>query len=297
MAISPDGSLIATGHGAKTAQLWDTVGQHKSGAPLFGHTDLVLTVAFSPDGSLLATGSRDGTARLWNVADRILVAEPLDGHEPGVSSVRFSSDGRFLITVGRTIRLWDLTDVGHPRKIGKPFSGTLSAEPAISADGLLAAGHSNGAVQLWDLSTQAKLEGALRGHAGPVTATAFSPEGRLLATAGSDIQLWEVSSREMIYEPLTCQQEQVQTVAFSPDGRILAAVTGVRGQKQKKPPTDVVRLWDTRTWLPIGEPLEGHAGIVRAAAFSPDSRLYATGGDDGLLRMRILPAVERRSLW
>ena len=205
--------------------------------------------------------------------------------------MRFSSDGRFLITVGRTIRLWDLTDAGHPRKIGKPFSGTLTAEPAISADGLLAAGHSNGVVQLWDLSTQARLERALRGHAGPVTATAFSPEGRLLATAGRDIQLWDVSSREMIHEPLTCQQEQVQTLAFSPDGRLLAAVTGVRDQKQKKPPTDVVRLWDTRTWQAIGEPLEGHAGMVRAAAFSPDSRLYATGGDDGLLRMRILPAA------
>ncbi|MFF7990510.1 WD40 repeat domain-containing protein [Kitasatospora xanthocidica] len=293
VAFSPDGSLLATGHGAKTAQLWDTVGQKKSGAPLFGHTDLVLAVSFSPDGSLLATGSRDGTARLWDVSGRTLVAEPLDGHDSDVSSVRFTSDGRFLITVGRTIRLWDLADPQQPRKIGKPFSSALTAEPTLSSSGLLAAGHANGVVQLWDLSTQTKLGTALRGHADAVTATAFSPDGRFLATAGRDIQLWKVASGEMIHEPLTCQQEQVQTLAFSPDGRLLAAITGARGQKQEEAPTEVVRLWETATWQPVAEPLEGHEGVVRAAAFSPDSRLYATGGDDGLLRLRILPAAVR----
>ncbi|MFF2546824.1 WD40 repeat domain-containing protein [Kitasatospora sp. NPDC058063] len=291
VAFSPDGLRIATGHGSKTAQLWDTVGQHKLGRPLFGHTDLVLTVAFSPEGALLATGSRDGTVRLWDVAGRMSVAEPLDGHDAGVSLVRFSGDGRFLITVGRTIRLWDLADAEHPSRIGKPFSSSLTAEPALSTDGLLATGHANGVVQLWDLPTQTKIDGVLRGHADRVTATAFSPDGRLLATAGCDIQLWDVDSRRMIHEPLTCQQEHVQTLSFSPDGQLLAAVTGVRGQKQKETPTDIVRLWDTRTWQPVGEPLEGHEGVVRAAAFSPDSRLYATGGDDGLLRMRILPAA------
>ena len=34
---------------------------------------------------------------------------------------------------------------------------------------------------------------------------------------------------------------------------------------------------------PIGEPMEGHGGDVRALACSPDERLLASGGTDGLL--------------
>lgn len=288
VAFSPEGSLIATGHGPKTAQLWDTVARQRSGLPLFGHTDRVIAVAFSPDQALLATGSDDGTVRLWDVASRTLVAEPLDGHSGGASTVLFSADGRLLVTVGRTIRLWDVTDAAKPLKIGKPFSGSLTAPPALSSAGLLATGHLGGVAHLWDLAQQTKLGGPLRGHADDVTALCFSPDAEVLATAGQDIQLWNVARAEMIHEPLQCAGEQVLRMAFSPDGRVLAAVTGHHDQEEA---TDhLVRLWDTGTWKELGDPLVGHSGTVDAAAFSPDSRLYATGGHDGLLRLRILPA-------
>ncbi|MEU5403899.1 WD40 repeat domain-containing protein [Streptomyces sp. NPDC005963] len=290
VAFSPDGSLMATGHGAKTAQLWDTVTQQKAAAPLLGHTDVVRTVAFSPDGRLLATGSQDETVRLWDVASRTLVADPLKGHGDIVTTVLFSPDGRHLITVGRTIRLWDLAEVTQPRKVGKPWASSLTAQPAISATGLLATGHPNGVTHLWDPIKQKKLGEPLRGHAEEVSAVAFSPDGQLLATASHDVQLWSVHSREMIHEPLSCKKDRVSTMSFSPDGRFLAVVSG-HIDREEEVGDHVVRLWDTATWREIEAPLGGHTGVVDAAAFSPDNRLYATGGDDGLLRVRILPSA------
>jgi WD40 repeat protein/tRNA A-37 threonylcarbamoyl transferase component Bud32 len=58
-------------------------------------------------------------------------------------------------------------------------------------------------------------------------------------------------------------------VAFSPDGKI--ALTGGND--------NVARRWDTRTGLPIGEPL-AHPHPVWAVAFSPDGRTILTGGGD-----------------
>ncbi|MEU4498915.1 WD40 repeat domain-containing protein [Streptomyces sp. NPDC023998] len=289
VAFSPEGNLLATGHGAKTVQLWDTVSQQKSGPPLFGHTDLVDGISFSPDGALLATASLDGTVRLWDVTSRTAISEPLESHSDGATAAFFSPDAPHLITVGRTMRVWDIRNVNQPQKIGRPLASGLVARPAISPTGLVATGHTNGVTHLWDLKEEQKLGGPLRGHAQDVSAVAFSPDGQLLATAGHDVQLWDVSSHEMIHEPLPCNDEPVWSMAFSPDGSTLAAVTGHREGRKRQDHS--VRLWDTATWTPIGKPLAGHTGSIRAAAFSPDSRLYTTGGDDGLLRLRILPTA------
>jgi hypothetical protein len=57
---------LATASADKTVRLWDPASGQSHGAPLTGHTDAVLGVAFSPDGRLLATAGRDKTVRLWN---------------------------------------------------------------------------------------------------------------------------------------------------------------------------------------------------------------------------------------
>ncbi|WP_443071973.1 WD40 repeat domain-containing protein [Streptomyces sp. WMMC1477] len=58
----------------------------------------------------------------------------------------------------------------------------------------------------------------MRGHEGAVCAVAFTPDGRELVTAGTDLQLWDAASQEMIHEPLSCDGQQVRSVTFSSDG-------------------------------------------------------------------------------
>ncbi|MEU0484039.1 WD40 repeat domain-containing protein [Streptosporangium sp. NPDC006013] len=64
-AFSPDGRLLATGHRDGAVRLWDPRTGTQVGAPIIGHDNQVLAVAFSPDGRL-ATSSDDGTIRFWD---------------------------------------------------------------------------------------------------------------------------------------------------------------------------------------------------------------------------------------
>ena len=112
LAVSPDGSLVATGSEGGTVSLWDV----KADAELHmltGHTDAVTSVAFSPDGRTLASGegAKDGTLRLWNVktGEHLKTFTRHASTVPGAVRVAtFSPDGR-MIAIGWSnleIQLW-----------------------------------------------------------------------------------------------------------------------------------------------------------------------------------------------
>lgn len=168
------------------------------------------------------------------------------------------------------------------------------------------------------------------GHTSRITALAWSPDGKYLASASYDktVQVWDASNGKhlLTYKGHT---QRVQTLTWSPDSKRIAsgsddatvhiwnAITGAHimtytkhtgevravawspdGSRIASAGTDTtVQVWNATTGT-VSYTYTGHGRAVEALTWSPDNRRIASGGEDQQLHVwAITQDVQKRSLF
>jgi WD40 repeat protein len=290
VAVSPDGSLVATGaesvrlYDARTGALLRAVGGSwdEKGAGSKG-------VVFSPDGRTLAGAgfSRDKTIGIVDVQTGKRV-QSLAGHtEWETDAVAFSPDGKLLASTGtdKQILVWDLATGKLRHQLGdQPFRvPTL----AFSPDSATLASGGDKTIRLWDVAT-GRLRRSLEGHRDWVCTLAFAPDGKTLASGSCDwayhrgrdtSRFWPPDpgchSQWILWDAATGDQKRtvneagrLLSLALAPDGKSLACGVGKD-----------VRLYDLGSETQ-GRVVTSHDLAVTSVAFARDGSAVLSGSHD-----------------
>jgi WD40 repeat protein len=289
VAFHPTRPVIASASEDMSVLLWSTVTERPI-LTLTGQTDHVTGIAFSPDGGRIASASRDGSVWVWDSTSGQVLHRLTAGSEHELFALAYSPDGTRIATGSSTgeIRIWDATSGETLRAIDGHISRTTSL--AFSPDGLILASASSDLteligvasgppVKLWNMPS-GTLAGTLSGHAGRVTAIAFSPDGAQLATGGWDdmtLRIWDVATQTEVRA--TYVDDWITDLAFSPDGAVLASTQPAKG---------TVTIWDVTSGEERTQ-LKGMGSHTGPIAFSPDETLFAMAADSGIV------VLDRRS--
>ncbi len=175
-----------------------------------------------------------------------------------------------LAVAGGGITWWVLTPhLGTTLYIYRGHSGSVNAV-AWSPDGSrIAAGSTDGTVQVWDGTNGGNVY-TYQGHTSPVRAVAWSPDGKRIASGSLDktVQVWDAANGGNVYT-YRGHSNSVPAVAWSPDGRHIASGGDDR----------TVQVWDAANGGNVYT-YRGHSDIVDTVGWSPDGRRIASGSYD-----------------
>lgn len=249
-------ALLVSGGQDKAIKAWKLASD--TPAKSLSLPNLVDAVGFDPGGTILATGCHDGTVRTWDIAKGTQLKQINAHTQPAVApvyAVAYSPDGKQLVScsLDRSIKIWDANTAMLIREL-KPY----------------------------------KEKEAEHGHRDGVFTVAYSPDGKLLASGGSDrsIKLWNVADGNFLRDcispnakptatpnvptPPQAHPGWVYSVRFTPDGkRLVSAGNAPRNQ-------GYLAVWNVAD----GTLLDGQElplGAFYSVAVAPDGKSAAIG--------------------
>jgi len=256
-----------------------------------GHKGAVWSCQIDPTGNLAATASGDYSARVWDaITGQSLVELP---HKHIVKTCVFSPNSQRLATGGKeaSLRIYELPQLlkqsnkkGDIAGDAKPSLEIKQESPITKlswmTNELLLCSCMNGKVYLWDTKSKTLVhtldtkEGAeIRDM--EVRAIAGSQKLVLSVAAGTKVYFFDLSDYRLL-------KEYKMPIHFKDEGGVTLHPSG---KKFVAGGSDLwVRVFDFES----GEELEchkGHHGPIRCVRFSPDGCSYASGSEDGTIRL------------
>ncbi|KAJ8669041.1 hypothetical protein QAD02_000300 [Eretmocerus hayati] len=248
-----------------------------------GHKGAVWGVALNSEATKAASGAADFNAKVWDA----ITGEEIHSfqHKHIVKCVEFSQDSVYLST-GSNEKLVRIFDLNKPEAEPQVFSGHSSGIRHVTFfdnDKLLITCSDDKSLRVWDRASGQEVK-KLEFPAVP-RSMELSRDGKIITTTHANIvAFWDSTELTKLQEFTV--PTQANSASLHPNNSIF--VCGGEDLKMYK--------FDYTTGVEI-ESFKGHFGPIHCVHFSPDGELYASGSEDGTLRLWQTTVGKTYGLW
>ncbi|KAL6584745.1 hypothetical protein OROMI_004034 [Orobanche minor] len=270
--ITPDGFFLVSASKDSTPMLrngetGDWIGTFQ------GHKGAVWSCCLDKYALRAASASADFSAKLWDA----LTGDELHSfeHKHIVRACAFSEDTQLLLTGGmeKILRIYDLNRPdAPPREIEKSPGSVRTVAWLHSDQTILGTCTDMDGVRLWDVRTGTVVR--TLGTKSSVTSAEVSQDGRYITTAdGKTVKFWDANHFGLVKS--YNMPNAVESASLEPThgNRFIAG-----GEDMW------IRVFDFHTGAEVGCN-KGHHGPVHCVRFSPGGESYASGSEDGTIRI------------
>ena len=250
----------------------------------------VTSVAWSPNGKFVASATQNGNIRVWNVTnggtfyayqDQNTNDNTYNSTTGNYNSLAWSPDGKY-IAFGDNDSMVRIVEISnkHLSYIHASSSVVVNTVVWSPSGTYIAFGGDNAIVYVAQFSSKKTI--TTFPNDAPLTALAWSRDGKLIASGGIDgkIHVWNTLTGKNIFNP-SDYGGKVTSLAWSPTSSTIL-VSG-----SSDPSDSQVHIWDT-TKGDAENPIityRKNAGGVNGIAWSPDGKEIASVGNGGTLRI------------
>jgi WD40 repeat protein/energy-coupling factor transporter ATP-binding protein EcfA2 len=278
LGLTGDGKLLVAGTTAGNLLIWKSSALNEPARIIRAHGGPVAALAMNPAGTTFASAGSDGKLVIWNYSREPFSRQLADSSAAKISCAAFSPDGKTLA--------WG-TASGQVKTVSVPSSSVSSSvlsspvlqshvlktsSPVLSLtyspDGSwLAAGLNAGSILAWNTAEpDAKPKEILGRHLSGVTALAFSPDSKTIASAAYDKTIRLAGFPDPEANPVAIENHEswVYGTLFTPDGGRLISCSADK----------TIRIFTTRN-----ETLAGNLRKKLTRNMTPDEWKRQVGSD------------------
>ncbi|KAI9101027.1 WD40-repeat-containing domain protein [Phlyctochytrium arcticum] len=291
-----DGDLLFSASKDSKPNVWFSQTGERLGT-YDGHTGAVWDLDISYDSKRLLTASADNTCRLWDVMSGKQLFQW--DTRTAVRCVEFSQGNRMALyvtdaTMGQQSTIWivpiaenieDQTSEVQQKIVITGPKATVAHWGDLNKT--IYTGHEDGTITIWDVETGEKIK-SVKSHDAAITDMQWSKDYGFFITSSKDnlAKIFDAKSLAVMKTYVT--ERPINSASMSPTrphimlggGQEAMDVTRT-SQKQGK---FEVRFFHLPFEEEIGR-VKGHFGPINTLAFHPDGQSFASGGEDGFIRV------------
>lgn len=305
-----DGDLLFSASKDNTPSIWYSHNGERLGT-LKGHSGAVWTLAVSTDSRTLLSGSADNSCRVWDVeTGRERRCFETRTAVRGVCFKEEAGGSGAVVRTGDLIALITDATMGHKSSVkiydcrqDEPVSSVEwtveKAKPTVISwyDNLIITGHEDGRLVKWDSAKDNNAPSILvenkQAHSEVIRDLQWSRDRTYFITASRDCSAKIFDVEGLKAKKCYKTERPVNAASISPlrhevivaggQEALQVTTTGSRAGQFE------ARFFDQLLEREIGR-VKGHFGPINTLTYHPTGRGYASGGEDGYVRMHVFDA-------